>query len=115
MRVVLCLVMIMSGAVIAAPARSQETAVPKETRCWLGSVTFSAGALMNSGAGVTACVADRGWVAQEGEAGDSAGCLLDGDLSSAGAVVGVSNNDQFWLQCEADGRWSKLARDAAPE
>jgi hypothetical protein len=94
-----------------APALSQEAAVAQETRCWLGSVTFSSGSLMNTGTGVKTCVGDKGWIA-EAESGDAAGCLLDGELSSVGAIVSVSNADQLWVRCETDGRWSQVVSDA---
>ena len=108
-------VLVVFGALLGVPVMAQDNAVVRETRCWLGSVTFSSGALMDTGSGVMACVADRGWVAQDGEAGDAAGCLLDGDISSVGAVIGISNNDRQWLQCEANGRWTVIESGAAAE
>lgn len=99
------LIIVVAGALGASPALSQEAT--GETRCWLGSVTFSSGAVMNSGSGPMVCEADVGWRAAE-EATDAAGCLLEGDLSSVGAVVGISNNDMLSLQCGADGRWTTL-------
>ena len=90
-------------ALFAAAASAQEASV-KETRCWVGDVTFSAGAGINAGDGVAVCMAGNGWT--KGEAGAPVvGCLLEGKLSSVGAVVGIRNNDSMLIQCDASGRW----------
>ncbi len=78
-------------ALPVAPALAQEASV-KETRCWVGDVTFSAGAGINAGESAAVCQAGTGW--QEAKAGAPViGCLLEGELSSVGAVVGIRNND----------------------
>ena len=95
-------------AVLGGPAAAQESVVVRETRCWLGSVTFSAGASMSVGNGVATCEGDDIW--QAGAADSiAAGCLLEGKLSSVGAVVGISNNDVLSLQCASNGTWATLA------
>lgn len=85
-------------------ATAQEAAAVRETRCWLGSVTFSSGASIYAGDGVAVCEGEGGWRETEGRDA-AAGCLLEGELSSPGAVVGISNNDRLSLQCGEDGRW----------
>jgi hypothetical protein len=95
----------------AAPALSQEASV-KETRCWVGDVTFSPGAGINAGESVSVCQSGTGW--QEAKAGAPViGCLLEGELSSVGAVVGIRNNDTLLLQCDASGRWVTIGSDGA--
>jgi hypothetical protein len=89
-------------ALLQAPAFAQEAG--GDTRCFLGSKTFSAGAAMSAGSGTMVCEAGS-WVAAEG---DAAGCLLEGELSSVGAVVGINNNDTMSLQCAAGGRWETI-------
>jgi hypothetical protein len=73
-------------------------------------VTFSSGAAVNTGAGVSICQADQGWREIDTDT-EAAGCLLEGELSAVGAVVGISNNDRMWLRCESDGRWSTVEAD----
>ena len=95
----------------AAAARAQEASV-KETRCWVGDVTFSAGAGINAGDSTAVCQAGSGW--KEAEAGAPViGCLLEGELSSIGAVVGIRNNDTLLLQCGVTGRWVTIGSDGA--
>ena len=91
-------------AVPAVPALAQEASV-RETRCWVGDVAFSAGAGINAGEGAAVCKAGAGWVTAAAAA-PIAGCLLEGKLSSAGAVVGVRNRDDVLLQCGPGGRWA---------
>ena len=93
--------------VLASPALAQEASI-KETRCWVGDVTFSAGAAINAGETAAVCQAGSGWKQAEGNA-PVIGCLLEGELSSVGAVVGIRNNDTLLLQCDASGRWTTLS------
>ncbi len=98
-------------ALPAAPTLAQEASV-KETRCWVGDVTFSPGAGINAGESAAVCQAGSGW--QEAEAGAPViGCLLEGELSSVGAVVGIRNNDTLMLQCDVSGRWVTIGSDGA--
>lgn len=91
---------------LTGPTLGQEASV-KETRCWVGDVTFSAGSGINAGKAVAVCEAGIGW--KEAEAGAPVlGCLLEGELSSVGAVVGIRNNDSLLIQCDASGRWTTL-------
>lgn len=92
--------------VLASPALAQEASI-KETRCWVGDVAFSAGAAINAGETVAVCQAGSGWRQAESNA-PVFGCLLEGKLSSVGAVVGIRNNDTLLLQCDASGRWTTL-------
>lgn len=95
--------------ILGGPVAAQEASL-KETRCWLGDVTFSAGAGVNAGNEAAVCKAGSGW--QVAEAGVPVmGCLLEGELSSVGAVVGIRNNDTLLLQCDASGRWTTLASE----
>ncbi|WP_375450946.1 hypothetical protein [uncultured Devosia sp.] len=86
-----------------APAFAQEASA-SETRCWVGNITFSAGMAISAGDGTAVCKAGSGWTKAEA-ATPVAGCLLEGKLSSAGAIVGIRNNDSLLLQCDAGGRW----------
>ena len=96
-------------ALTAGPALAQEASV-KETRCWVGDVTFSPGAGINAGESVSICQAGTGW--QKADAGSPViGCLLEGELSSVGAVVGIRNNDTLLLQCDVSGRWVTIGSD----
>ena len=92
---------------MAAPALAQEASL-RETRCWVGDVTFSAGAAINAGETAAVCQAGSGWKQAEADA-PLIGCLLEGELSSVGAVVGIRNNDTLLLQCDASGRWTTLS------
>lgn len=94
--------------VLGGPAAAQDGAAMSETRCLLGSVSFSAGASMSVGNGVATCEGDDVWQATA-SGSMAAGCLLEGKLSSVGAVVGISNNDALSLQCGSDGTWATLA------
>lgn len=97
---------ILALALLPATAFAQEASV-KETRCWVGDVTFSPGAGINAGSGAAICEAGRGW--KEAEAGAPIiGCLLEGELSSVGAVVGIRNSDHLLIQCDASGRWMTI-------
>jgi len=87
-------------------AFAQEASV-KETRCWVGNVTFSAGVGINAGSGTAVCNAGTGWALGKADT-PVAGCLLEGKLSSAGAIVGIRNNDSTLLQCDVTGRWVKI-------
>ncbi len=100
-------------SIASGPSFAQEASAG-ETRCWVGGVTFSAGAGINAGDGVAVCKAGTGWAAAEATV-PVAGCLLEGKLSSAGAVVGVRNADNLLLQCDASGRWVTLAAEAKAE
>lgn len=113
MRLIFTSVVVML-ALLGGGASAQESAVVRETRCWLGSVTFSSGAAVNTGAGVSVCEADQGWQRSDADA-EAAGCLLEGELSGVGAVVGISNNDRMWLRCESDGHWSTVEADEPAE
>ena len=94
---------------LSGPTLAQEASV-KETRCWVGDVAFSAGAGINAGQSASICEAGSGW--KQAEAGASViGCLLEGELSSVGAVLGIRNNDTLLLQCDASGRWVILRAD----
>jgi hypothetical protein len=95
----------------AVPTLAQEASV-KETRCWVGDVTFSPGAGINAGESAAICQLGTGW--QEADAGSPViGCLLEGELSSVGAVVGIRNNDTLMLQCDVSGRWVTIGSDGA--
>ena len=97
-------------AVTTGPAVAQDasaSASVRDSRCWVGGVTFSAGMGINVGDGVAVCKAGAGWTLEEAKA-PVAGCLLDGKLSSAGAVVSIRNNDSMLLQCDPTGRWVTL-------
>jgi hypothetical protein len=111
MRSAIRLLALLLMAMPAAPALAQEASV-KETRCWVGDVTFSAGAGINAGNAVAVCGAGTGW--QEAKASAPiVGCLLEGELSSVGAVVGIRNNDSLLIQCDPTGRWVTL--EVGPE
>ena len=96
-------------ALLCGPVLAQEASI-KETRCWVGDVTFSAGAGINAGGSAAVCEAGSGWKVAEVGA-PVIGCLLEGELSSVGAVVGIRNNDSLLLQCDASGRWTTLAAE----
>ncbi len=106
-------VLLMSAAAIAAPVSAQE-ASSREARCWIGSSTFSPGASMHVGTAVATCDAGSGWVTSESP-GDAAGCLLEGELSSVGAVVGIRNNATLVLQCQPAGTWETMPVEGQPE
>lgn len=93
-------------ALLGGPTLAQEASV-KETRCWVGDVAFSAGAGINAGKAVAVCEAGNGWQQAAADA-PVIGCLLEGELSSVGAVVGIRNNNSLVLQCDASGRWMTL-------
>lgn len=97
------------ASVAGGPAVAQEASV-RETRCWAGDVTFSAGLAIGVGDGVAICDPGSGWTAAKTDV-QVAGCLLEGELSSVGAVVGIRNNDRLLLQCDASGRWVTIASD----
>ena len=94
------------ATMMGGPTAAQEASL-RETRCWVGDVAFSAGAAVNAGDGIAICQAGSGWQRAEADA-LVAGCLLEGKLSSIGAVVGIRNNDSLLLQCDATGRWSTI-------
>lgn len=110
----ICTLLVVTLALLGGGAFAQENTAPRETRCWLGSVTFSSGAAVNTGTGVSVCQADQGWRETDTDT-EAAGCLLEGDLSAVGAVVGISNNDRMWLRCGVDGRWSTVEADETSE
>ncbi|MGB3336035.1 MAG: hypothetical protein WBA73_02545 [Devosia sp.] len=89
-------------ALLGGSAIAQEASI-RETRCWAGDVTFSAGLGIGVGDGVAICEPGSGWAAKADA--QVAGCLLEGELSSVGAVVGIRNNDRLLLQCDGSGRW----------
>ena len=92
------------------PALGQE-ATARETRCWVGDVVFSAGIGIHAGTGTAVCAVGSGWTAATAET-PVAGCLLEGKLSSIGAVVEIRNADDKLLQCDGSGRWMLIdARD----
>ncbi len=95
---------------LAGPSGAQESA-PREERCWIGGSTFSVGAAMRVGDAVARCGGAAGWVAPDAPL-SAAGCLLDGELSSVGALVGVRNSDSLVLSCTADGQWVTLETEA---
>lgn len=99
-------------AVLSGPASAQETAVVREARCWIGSSTFSAGAAMSVGDAVAVCDSTSGWKAPA-VAVSASGCLLEGKLSSTGAILGVRNGDTMLVKCDAGGTWVTV--DAKPE
>ena len=96
---------VLALATLGTSAHGQEASASiRETRCWIGDVAFSAGMAIGLGEGAAVCEAGVGW--QEETAGVAiAGCLLEGKLSSVGAVLGIRNNDSLLLQCDASGRW----------
>ena len=96
-------------AVLSGPSHAQETVVG-EARCWIGSSTFSPGSSMYVGDSIATCDAASGWRASEATV-SAAGCLLDGKLSSAGALVDLRNSDSLLLECDAGGRWVKLEQE----
>ena len=98
--------LVLTALLGGGPALAQEASV-KETRCWVGDVVFSAGAGINAGKAVAVCEAGSGW-REAGADSPVIGCLLEGELSSVGAVVGIRNNDRMVLQCDASGRWTTL-------
>lgn len=99
-------------AIGAAPGVAQEASV-RETRCWVGDIAFSAGAGINAGEGAALCKAGVGWIKAEADT-PVAGCLLEGKLSSAGAIVGIRNNDSMLLQCDTSGRWVTIETPTKP-
>jgi hypothetical protein len=103
----LALVLVVGLLVLPSSPASAQEASAKETRCWLGNVTFSAGVGVNAGTGTAVCNAGSGWTAAKADT-PVAGCLLEGKLSSAGAIVGIRNNDSMLLQCDVTGRWVTL-------
>jgi hypothetical protein len=72
-----------------------------------GDIVFSAGAAINAGDQIAVCKVGTGWMKAEADT-PVAGCLLEGKLSSAGAIVGVRNSDSVLLRCDASGRWVTL-------
>tara|TARA_R110002020_G_scaffold6295_23_gene26417 strand:+ start:12796 stop:13131 length:336 start_codon:yes stop_codon:yes gene_type:complete len=97
-------------ALLAGPVAAQEASV-KETRCWAGDVAFSAGAGLNAGEGGVVCQPGSGWTRMAADA-PVLGCLLEGELSSVGAVLGIRNSDSLVIQCAPNGRWVRLAIEA---
>ena len=100
-----CLLVFLCGPVVA-----QEASI-RETRCWVGDVTFSAGMGIGAGDSTAVCEAGTGWKAASADT-PVAGCLLEGELSSVGAVVGIRNNDTLLLQCGANGAWTTMPANA---
>jgi len=96
-----CLLVFLCG-----PAVAQEASI-RETRCWVGDVTFSSGMGIGAGDGAAVCEPGIGWKAAKADT-PVAGCLLEGELSSVGAVVGIRNNDTLLLRCEANGSWTTM-------
>jgi hypothetical protein len=91
---------------LASPTAAQEASV-RETRCWVGDVVFSAGMSVNMGDEVAVCEAGTGW-RLAGKDVAVAGCVLEGEFSSVGAVVGIRNSDEIALQCDRNGHWVTL-------
>ena len=91
---------------LIAPASAQEANV-RETRCWVGGVAFSAGAGIAGGGGIAECQAATGWQLGKTDA-LVVGCLLDGKLSSIGAVLDIRDHDNRILKCESSGRWTMI-------
>ena len=104
MRCELLLIVGVVAGMASSPTVAQEASV-SETRCWVGDVAFSPGMGLNVGEGVAVCEVGSGWKSVDVK-GPVAGCLLEGELSSIGAVVSIRNNDDLVLQCEAGGQWA---------
>lgn len=96
------------GLILGGSVAAQDKPGVSQTRCFLGSLTFSAGAQANVGDGTAVCKGDSSWQKVQSDA-SAAGCILEGKLSSSGAIVGIDNNDQLSLQCDASGRWVTVA------
>ena len=94
----------MAVLLLQGGAASGQEASARETRCWVGDVVFSAGIGINAGTGTAVCAVGSGWTAATAET-PVAGCLLEGKLSSIGAVVEIRNADDKLLQCDGSGRW----------
>ncbi|MBJ3784411.1 hypothetical protein [Devosia sediminis] len=94
---------------LASPTVAQEASL-RETRCWVGDVVFSAGMSVSVGDDVAVCEAGTGWrIAGSNVA--VAGCVLEGEFSSVGAVVGIRNSDDMLLQCDPRGHWVTIEAD----
>lgn len=105
MRAGLLVIVGLVAGIASGPVVAQEASA-RETRCWVGDVGFSQGLRVNTGDGVAVCEAGT-WQEVKAEA-SAVGCLLEGDMSSVGAVVGVRNSDGVLLQCMPDGRWETI-------
>ena len=106
------LVLVLGLMALSAPATVGQEVSARETRCSVGNVAFSSGVGISAGEGVAVCDAGS-WSMGKADT-PVAGCLLDGKLSSAGAIVGIRNSDTMLLQCDVSGRWVTIETTAKP-
>ena len=89
------------------PAFAQETShATEQGRCWVASESFTPGASIRSGDEVVECQPDFSWAPTVRSA---AGCILEGELSSVGAVVDAGPaTSNVKTRCRADGSWENV-------
>lgn len=85
------------------PASAQ---VIEESKCWLGSFSFSPGSTANTGNGISLCSPDFTWVITEGQA---SGCIAAGEFYSVGAVENGPRADSVKMECKGNGVWQRLS------
>lgn len=86
----------------SAPVSAQTTEVIKETRCWLGSLTFSPNSTIRASDKVMICALSGLWEPTDKPA---SGCIREGKLYSIGSVEGVPNSKSDFLTCDESGVW----------
>ena len=95
---------VIAVVLLCIPASAQEA--HEQDRCWFASESFTPGATIRAGETVMACQTDFTWATTTQNA---AGCLLDGDVSSYGAIVEAGPADSnVKSQCQLDGTWLRL-------
>ncbi len=88
---------------LSAPVAAQ---VVEESKCWLGSFSFSPGSTVSTGNGVSLCSPDFTWVPTKEQA---SGCIAAGEFYSVGAIENGPRADSVKMECKSDGVWQRLS------
>ena len=90
-------------AVVYAPVSAQ---VAEQSKCWIGSLSFSPGAIAHTGGRTSVCSTDFTWEPTEGRA---SGCIAADEFYSVGAIENGPRSDSIKMECKDSGTWERLS------
>ena len=91
------------ASVFATNASAQ---LAEQSKCWLGSRSFSPGATAYTGGRISVCTTEFTWEASDETA---SGCIAADEFYTVGAIENGPRSDSIKMECRADGIWHRLS------
>ena len=78
----------------------------EQSKCWLGSLSFSPGATAHTGAGISLCSLDFTWIPADAKA---SGCIAGDEFYGVGAIENGPRSGSVKMECTDLGTWQRLS------